>query len=265
MVNCEVELKSFDSVSLWERMSRFFSPCHARNEAATFVEQLIDGIRAGCQHCISLADRFITVYRGDRVLTKEAQKLDRIVTAYLFEGGDERVLHSKNQEKLDKWVGYGFPKEVFFRFHDFTNWMERTLLTSQMKVTHHREFNTVHIVGGEPAIYVTLPGEDEPRLMGWRELDERFEVDTENEYRNLGEVFIRDRETKQVFTYLDNGRGLEPHHPYEVMRGADSRLNPISGLSGSQSTIDPSFTSGSVFKNLPDSLSVAIVSIFNPF
>lgn len=100
-----------------------------------------------------------------------------------------------------KWIHYGMPPEMYNKHPEFCRFMEKSGLLSQMKVTKDKPME----IDGEPCILVK--GE----WMAWSKLHAEFEFVDSVRYH---ERFIVHRESRDVYTYLDNGKGLQPHHPY---------------------------------------------------
>ncbi|MFT4554589.1 MAG: hypothetical protein ACI9S8_003243 [Chlamydiales bacterium] len=80
-----------------------------------------------------------------------------------------------------------------------------------MKVTRDK----FHIIGGVPHIKY------KNRFISFAELKERFEVVYAPHYH---EKLLVKKENQIVHTYLDNGHGLQAHHPFLT------ELNPISHI-----------------------------------
>lgn len=235
-------LPSFDPTTFAERVHRFFSPTYARHKAMEFVEQLIAKFNpdGGNAPLIDLADHFIHTYKESKILGKIAQILDRAIGRLpLREKGADRYLHAANKEGFQKWVSYGMPADVYIRFPEFCNWMERSRLLSQMKISPHPARDTIHMVLDEPALLVTLERGRPPQLMKWSRFRETFAFIEKKEFN---EIFIyRKGRTSEyipgqppqptVYTYLPNGSGLQPYHPYHAGKKPGEKRVPTTRLS----------------------------------
>lgn len=118
----------------------------------------------------------------------------------------------KHNALYTKWEKYGFPMDILNNHPEFVLFMEKTGLLSQMKITK----DVPCIIDGKPALLV------EGEYMSWDQIEEKFEVQYARAY---SETFIIHRESRDVYTYLANGKGLQPHHPYR------SDTTPVTVLS----------------------------------
>ncbi|SCA63355.1 hypothetical protein SCG7086_AP_00190 [Chlamydiales bacterium SCGC AG-110-P3] len=166
-----------------------------------------------------IGDLCINKHQRNVRMTKQLKALDRILVQFREENP---LQHTANKQALAKWERYGFRQDVFFDHPEFAEWLLSTPVASQMKVTR----DDIELVEGIPALRV------EGELFPFSLLQERFSVETAPAFK---EKFIVDRRTRDVYTYLDNGLGLQKHHPYLATLPA-----PISTLSEAdyQTTLD---------------------------
>lgn len=111
-----------------------------------------------------------------------------------------------------KWVSYGQDPEIFTKHADFCSYLEQTKLLSQLKIT--REVATIQ--NGEPGLNV------QGKWMSFSQLKSSFSLEDAPNYR---EKFLIHKTSHLVYTILDNGKGLQPHHPYLTERNAISSVN----------------------------------------
>lgn len=166
---------------------------------------------AEARTCKDLCDYCIVHYQGQRYGEKCNQclrDLDRLLSR---ERPGGTFLHKDNKSLHDRWIRDGYPQEIFFQYPDFCDFLSSSQLLSQMKVTR----DTIRVLDGQVCLLV------EGRWTPWPEINERFEWVYSARYRDK---FIRSRDTYEVFTYLDNGLGLQRHHPYI------DALRPVSNL-----------------------------------
>jgi hypothetical protein len=123
------------------------------------------------------------------------------------------VILMGNQTGLHRWQAYEMPLNMYQEHPEFCRFLEKTPLLNQIKVARDRPF----VWEGEAALLV----DGQPAK--WSELKNRFEAVYS---RRFDEPFIVDKATLQVYTYLDNGLGLQKHHPYLSGRKVISKLSP---------------------------------------
>lgn len=108
-----------------------------------------------------------------------------------------------------KWTSYGQDPEIFAQHPDFCSYLEQTQLLSQLKIT--REVVTVQ--NSEPGLNV------EGKWMSFSQLKDTFSLEDSSRYN---EKFLIHRTSRLVYTILDNGKGLQAHHPYLTENNAIS-------------------------------------------
>ncbi|MDP1609282.1 MAG: hypothetical protein Q8L98_08235 [Chlamydiales bacterium] len=102
---------------------------------------------------------------------------------------------------LEKWKRAGQDAEICKRFPSFVQCLEDFKILPYIKISRDQ----IKILRGQPVLLV------EGKPFTEAQLKEGFEL-TYNE--RFAQHFLRDKASQQVYTYLDNGLGLEEHHPY---------------------------------------------------
>lgn len=196
-----------------QRLQRF---CFANKDKeeiqkiATFIESKFatNPSPEAVQEYLQLADAFIARYASTKNGKKISQIFERTIAAYCPE---KTFIHPKHVEAHNKWLRYGLPSEIYQKHTEFCDFLERSNLQSQMKITR----DTIREIDGEAAILVC--GE----WTKWSDIKKQFSTAYSKQYN---ETFIVDSNTRDIYTYLDNGKGLQPHHPFR------SEHTPISTL-----------------------------------
>lgn len=102
---------------------------------------------------------------------------------------------------LEKWKRAGQDAAICRHFPSFVQCLDDFKILPYIKISRDQ----IRILGREPVLLV------EGKPFTEAQLKKRFEL-TYNE--RFAQHFLRDKVSKQVYTYLDNGLGLEEHHPY---------------------------------------------------
>jgi hypothetical protein len=195
-----------------QKFARIFSPNADRvqiSKMAEFIKDKLCNADASNRHqYLELANAFSKRYSNDRIGSSVAKIFDRTISPLR---NDSIFFHKDNQAAYTKWLKYGMPGDIYRKHPEFCSFLETSGLLSQMKVTKNAPFE----VDGEVAIIVN--GE----TMRWSQIKTDFEVVESPLY---GEKFIVHKNTRDVYTYLDNRKGLQIHHPYIT------ELNPTSVL-----------------------------------
>lgn len=100
----------------------------------------------------------------------------------------------------------------FLKHPDFCRFLESSGLQSQIKITR----DVLVEVDGQATLLV------EGKIMAWPTIQEKFEAVYSKRYR---ETFLIDKQTRTTYTYLDNGKGLQPHHPFLTEATPLSQIN----------------------------------------
>lgn len=161
------------------------------------------------QEWLKFASLFIKKYAKDGNLGTIVKIFDRSIISYRQTANFD---HPKNQASFEKWTKNGMSADIFIKHPEFCQFLESSNLQSQIKVT--REI--IAEIDGEPAFLV------DGRPMKWTQFKENFECIYSKGYK---EKFIIKKSTREVFTFLDNGKGLQKHHPYLTELPVISKLN----------------------------------------
>lgn len=203
--------------SLKENLYQFFKP-QKKTDAVIKVIELVksqmQSLKTHEKELLSLGDAILKRYKDVKKLSSVLQSLDHTlaISRKKFEHSNLFQIN-KNQDLMKKWVSYGFDETIFINHPEFAQFLMNSTLASQIKITR----DTVHQVNGMPAILV------EGCLTGYDDLVQRFEYKYVKEFQ---EILIHEKETGNVYTYLDNGRGLELFHPYK--EGLNKPIGKIS-------------------------------------
>lgn len=196
-----------------EKFHRFFSKKTTRRQVQQITEFIKHKLSTtqGTEHreYLKLADILIRKHQGNRRTDRIMKVFDRIVVRFRSEIKFE---HRKNKDAYQKWRKYGMSPKIYQKHPEFCSFMETSGLLSQIKVTR----DAFKEIDGEPAISVN------GSFMKWTEFKNTFEVMYSKRYR---EKFITHKDTRETYTYLDNGKGLQPHHPYLTELTPISKLN----------------------------------------
>jgi hypothetical protein len=144
------------------------------------------------------SDAFIKKYRFHFKGSKIAKAHDRAVMQFRPAA---HFFFKENQKSYKKWQTYEMPEEIYKYHPEFCQFLESSSLLSQMKVTKDRPFE----IENEAAILV------EGQAMKWSQIDKKFEYVYS---KRFDEKFIVEKATRHIYTYLDDGKGLQKHHPY---------------------------------------------------
>lgn len=186
-----------------ERIYRFFSPdhhCQQIKAIAAFIEKKLQEAQNPEEkgEYLRLADAFVKRHGTEWYGGKIVQAFDRTIAQHRPNVG---FAHPVNQVTYQKWLRNGYASEIYQKYPQFCTFLETSGLLSQMKVTR----DTILEIEGEPAILV------EGEWTKWSTLQTLFEPRASKQY---GERFIVHKQTADVYTYLDNTKGLQKHHPY---------------------------------------------------
>jgi len=184
-------------------------------KVAAYILSQLDSIEEGeaKPSLIALADAFVRQNHK----SEHIKPFDRKVACHRPKIA---FCHQANQVGFLKWQRNGLPPEIYQKYPEFCRFLEDSKILSQMKVTR----DTLTEIDGEPALTATVKenGKLETKWMKWSELQKKFEFVYSQRYR---ETFVVKKDTSEVFTYLDNGLGLQLHHPFLSERTPISTLN----------------------------------------
>jgi hypothetical protein len=136
---------------------------------------------------------------------------ERFEASIVRKGIKSDYVNTNNLNHLKKWQRNGQPKEIFQKYPEFYGYLEKSGILSQLKITR----DTVREIDGNPCLLV------EGSWTKLSILQQTFKTVYSSKYQ---ENFLLHNVTGKTYSYLDNGKGLEIHHPYE------SDLKPISHL-----------------------------------
>lgn len=197
-----------------ERIHRFFSSDYNKKQVERVVEvvreTLISNESAIDPSVRELWEVCVQKYQSEKHLRHIVRVADRAICK---DREDLDFREKGNLSALQKWTRYGHDPEIFRKFPEFAQFMFDSNLISQMKVTR----DSLKYDDGEPSLLV------EGEWMKWDQVLENYTFKMSKRY---GEVFILRKSDSEVFTYLDNGKGLQLHHPYQT-----KKLTPISTVS----------------------------------
>lgn len=199
----------FKEGSKWKH---FISSSFHRSEIQEITDHLqvkIWGNDPDKTNYVSLADALIHRYKSDPFATKIVQIFDRQIAPFRK---DFQYLHPDNQKAFSKWINASQPDEIFQRFPRFADFLESSHLLSQIKITR----DAVRLIDDIPALLIEGNWVQEPDIY------KRFEVVFSKSFNS---TFVVEKETREVFTYLDNGKGLQKHHPFFSTQTPISNLN----------------------------------------
>lgn len=202
----------FSKTDKIEKLKRFCLPGREAEEIKKITNIVKDRLESSAderQQLLKLADVIITCYHNISSTKKIVQEFERSIIRYQ----EEPLFKCKeNHVAYQKWIKYGMPAHIYYKHPEFCTFMEESYLLSQIKVTRDVFFE----IDGEAAILVN------GTPMKWSEFKENFEI------KHAKELFIVNKHSHQTYTYLDNGQGLQQHHPF--LTG----LAPISKLGASE-------------------------------
>lgn len=147
---------------------------------------------------IDFGNRIISLFFSNISVQKIIILLDRFLAK--IREGNSFVL-KENTKLLDKWISYGFKKEIFYKYPYFSSFLLESHLGSQIKVTG----DGIREIGNEPCILI------EGKWTKFSEMESRFSYKKSSKYND---IFVYEKESNLVFTYLPNKKGLSQHHPY---------------------------------------------------
>lgn len=209
----QLQDNQFAISSTKERIYRFFSKNYDTQQIkaiADLIQKQLQKAPQEREEYLRLAAAFITRHQNDWFGGRIAEIFDRAISPFRKTA---EFVHPANREKYQKWVRYGMPPEIYIKHPHFCSFLEMSGLLSQMKVTR----DTIREIDGEPAILV------DGKWTRSSQLKELFKVRKSLRYNN--ETFLIHKQTNMVYTYLDNGKGLQRHHPYITENRPISILN----------------------------------------
>lgn len=185
--------------NLAERIQYFLFPSRCISQIEKIISEILQNLHSSGPFALSVerADRLIQRYGSDAKVKKIMQAFDRQIRPYRLNG---EYKQSDNIAALRKWQKAHQPDAIFNDFPEFAQFLESSKLLSQMKVTK----DSLRIIDGEPAMLV------EGAWMKASAIKSQFTIADSDEF---DERFVIDT-CGSVYTYLDNGKGLQKFHPF---------------------------------------------------
>lgn len=204
---------SFVKCSLKDKVYRYFNPAEKNFQIQRItnyvLKKLEDSTLSEEPRYLKFAELLISHYREDRTVEKVIRTFDRQLVKHRAE---LKFSCLENQEAFQKWISYGMPADIYKKHPQFCLFLETSGLFSQMKVTRHVPFE----IDGEAALLV------EGQPMKWSVFNSTFEAVYSKHFK---ETFLIHKKSRKAFTFLDNDKGFQPHHPYLTERAPISKLN----------------------------------------
>lgn len=194
----------------FEQLKRFLLPGYDKQEIQAIADYLLKNLQdtqkgdANLLLANAFVNRFEKTLNGDKI----SQIFDRAVAQFRQQ---KNFFHIGNKKNMVRWVRYGQDISIYKNHPEFCTFMETSGLLSQIKVTRDKFIE----IDGEPALKVT------GRWIKWSDFKNQFKAVYSARYN---ETFIVHQDN-QVYTYLDNGKGLQLHHPFLSERTPTSILN----------------------------------------
>ncbi len=194
-----------------ERLQCLLRPNYFRTIIATQTNRVHNLLMT--EHNVSLTQRYIQLQSSqDQSLSSSLAELDRQASRF---HSDNRYVHPANTALLAKFINARQPAAIFHAHPHFVRFLHESKILSQLKVTQ----DVLRINQGHPQILV------EGQWTNAAEVMRRFHFEYSDAF---DDVFVLDAEN-EVYTYLDNGLGLQKYHPH-----LDIGQVPISRLTNDQ-------------------------------
>ncbi|MBN2479097.1 MAG: hypothetical protein JXA94_02600 [Parachlamydiales bacterium] len=212
-INDDFEKESFSTALKNVLVTKFYS-----FENLSFLCYVIDIISKFPKNLVffknSLIEKCHVVIKSenDKPDGKSLIALDRAL-GYLRE--NHNFLLRRNKTLFEKWKSYGFKEALFYKYPEFSQFLLDSSLASQIKVTK----DEIQEIANEPAILI------EGKWTRFSDLKKRFDYKFSPKFK---ETFLYDKQSDEVFTYLDTKKGLVKHHPYL------NALDPVGKISSSE-------------------------------
>lgn len=174
------------------------------------VSQLVSSLNSNLNvnDNADLAKRLIGICVKKKVNLDDVKMLDRKLHAQ-----DHAFQIPENQRNFARWKKWHFDPQVFLDHYDFAKYLLDSPLGNQMKI--YKE--PFEIKGGVPGIKV------EGEWMSFKDIQANFTIKFIPKFH---EKFMVDSVEEAVYTFLDNGKGLQKHNPYT----ATTLAHPIAQL-----------------------------------
>ncbi|MBS0625303.1 MAG: hypothetical protein JSS32_04565 [Verrucomicrobia bacterium] len=146
---------------------------------------------------LALGEALIERYKGERTTGPIFREFDRALAPYRAR---LEYHFPENAKEFAKWQKGRLNEQVFQEFPHFVQFLKDSKILNQIKASRDQ----IQIIEREPAILV------EERWVKKEQIYTRFKIEHSEKFN---QTFLMEKSTGRVFTYLDNGRGLQPHHP----------------------------------------------------
>jgi len=186
----------------------FFSSNYHWDEVVSVANYILNKIGEGPSWTL-LGDRLVTRYQKDQTVAKIIETFDHKLAEYRK---DHSYLYPSTTKLFAKWQKLQLPEDCFTP--EFADFLDRSFILSGLKLKKGME--SIKMAKGNPSLLVN------GQWVSAAELYRRFEIQKSPLYN---ETFLIEKETRDVYTYLPNGTGLQKHHPYQDI------LQPITRLS----------------------------------
>lgn len=202
-VSYDAEKRTFTKDGFWLRFAKVFKP--------SIQERMVSEIaKVSISMGAEFSKQILTSY--GKKYAHLLDKLDRDIH------NDHQYQVAKNVDDFARWKRWGFDPELFSEHYEFARFLLDTPLGSQMKLFADRTFrmvnnervpqNIIEMKDREPAILV------DGVLTKFSDFKNRFEVVSDRGEKVLRLITDKTPDPKLVYTYLDNGQGLQKHNPY---------------------------------------------------
>ena len=191
------------------------------NESQNLVNDLISKLSnhtlsqfISNEKAILVGNRLIKKFKKQKKLESSLIKLDHELAKLRKELNKRKIFKVKpNKINFKKWKMYEFDEDIFINYPEFANYLHQSNLLGQIKVTRDK----IRLIENQPAILVNS------HWMTFDIFKNSFKVQHDAALR---ENFICNAVTDEIYTYLDTGAGLVPHHPYKA--GLDHEISYLS-------------------------------------
>lgn len=211
--NLKIENNSIVKENFYDNLKHLINPSYHTSSvqkiAARIEKEIFDPNNPQKKTFLEMGDKLISHYAHDSSVKDILRVFDQRLS---LSRKKNTYLLPSNLSMAEKWAKASQPKEILRYFPEFCAFLNDSKILSQMKVTK----DTLTMLEGEPALLV------EGRLMKANALMQHFSITRSKDYQ---ESFVIDQ-NGSVYTYLDNGKGLQRYHPF-----LDAGKTPISILS----------------------------------
>ncbi|KKK49209.1 hypothetical protein LCGC14_3137350, partial [marine sediment metagenome] len=132
------------------RLKKRFNFGYSKNEALKIVNYVLEKIQLSLRNqemkrpIILLGNRVIKLFAKSSSIKRALIILDRSLTQIKLH---KNFILKENSVFFEKWKSYGFQEDIFYKYPNFSDFMLRSTLASQMKITS----DGIKIIDNEPA------------------------------------------------------------------------------------------------------------------